>query len=148
MFKQHLEKCKNWAHPCIEKCQWLPGLVTRLSVGWVFMEAGWGKINNMASTVEFFTQLGIPAASIQAPFVAGVEFIGGIMLMLGVCARFVSVPLLITMVVAILTAKRADIEGLSDLFAMSDFLFIVLFLWIIVYGAGKISLDHVLCKKH
>jgi len=52
------------------------------------------------------------------------------------------------MVVAILTAKFKDITEIGDLFGMSEYLYIVLLIWLIVKGAGLLSADHVLAKKY
>lgn len=143
-------KCKVFcekSEAALQKSDWLPPLLIRLSVGWVMLESGWGKFHALDKVTEFFASLGIPAASLQAPFVAGVELIGGICLILGIFTRLVSIPLLITMVVAILTAKRDDIGSFSDLFGFSEYLYILLLLWLIYRGAGTFSLDHILKKK-
>jgi putative oxidoreductase len=126
---------------------WFPGLLSRITVGWVMAESGWGKFQNLPKVVEFFQSLGIPAANIQAPFVAGVELVGGILLILGLLTRLISIPLSITMIVAILTAKREDITAFSDLFGLSEYLYIVLMVWLIFMGPGKASLDQILKNK-
>ncbi len=118
-----------------------PALVARIVVGFVFVLAGWGKLNHLGSTIEYFQQIGIPAAGIQAPFVACVEFFGGLALMAGLGARLVSLFLSGTMVVALITAKREEISGITDLFGLSEFLYVVIFFWIIVEGAGRFSVD-------
>lgn len=122
-------------------------LIARVSAGTIFVESGWGKLHNLEKVTDFFTQLGIPFANIQAPFVAGVELVAGAMVLVGLFARVASVPLIGTMVVAILTAKMSDVAGLSDLFMLSEFLLILVFLWIFTSGAGKFSLDQLVCKR-
>lgn len=124
--------------------EWLksiPALVSRLSVGWVFAQTGWGKVQNLAGVTEYFQSLGIPLAQIQAPMVAGLELICGILLLLGLFTRFAAIPLVPIMTVAILTAKLGDINAVSDLFSLSEFLFLALALWLIAFGGGKVSLD-------
>ncbi len=128
------------------RLEWLPPLLTRFVVGWVFLESGWGKLHHLPKVVEFFASLGIPAPEIQAPFVAGVEFFCGTLLIVGVFSRIAALALIGTMVVAILTAKRADIAGISDLFALSEFLYIPLLLWIVATGPGPISIDRFLVR--
>lgn len=120
---------------------WLGPLLARLTVGYVFLIAGWGKLNNLDKVRAFFESLQIPAASIQAPFVATVEFVGGILLIIGLCTRFASVFLLATMIVALLTAKRGDIDSLGSLFDMSEYLYAVMLTWLAVAGAGAASVD-------
>src|SRR5262245_13249973 len=99
--------------PYIEKFDWLPGLLAGISIGFIFVQSGWGKLHHLEKVVQFFTSLGIPAARIQAPFVAGVELVGGTLVLTGLFTRIASAPLIGTMVVAILTAKRGDIHGLG-----------------------------------
>ena len=123
------------------RLDWLPPLFARIVVGVVFIHSGWGKLHHLDGVIRFFASLGIPAPELQAPFVASIEFFCGSLLFVGLAARFVSIPLIGTMVVAILTAKRADLEGINDLFNLSEFLFIPLLVWIVVCGAGRISLD-------
>ena len=58
-------------------------LFVRLYWGWQFMQAGWGKLHNLAHVAQFFASLGIPAPGPTALFVACVEFFGGVLLMRG-----------------------------------------------------------------
>ena len=126
---------------------WLPPTLTRLVVGWVFLQAGWGKLHSLEKVVGFFTSLGLPAPEFQARLVACTEFACGLLLLVGLATRVASIPLIITMVVALATALKGDIHELSDLFGMSEFLYIVLLVWLGVYGAGPLSLDRFVAKR-
>ncbi|MEO8559717.1 MAG: DoxX family protein, partial [Rhodospirillales bacterium] len=88
----------------------LPPLAARLTVGWVFMMTGWGKLNALPKITEYFTSLGIPAPQILTPLVSGIECFGGALLILGLFTRLAATPLIAVMVVAIITAKWADID--------------------------------------
>jgi putative oxidoreductase len=125
---------------------WLPPLAARVAVGLVFVTAGWGKLHNLANVVEFFRSLGIPAPELQAPFVAAVELFGGLLLVLGLGTRFVAVPLACTMIVAIATALWPDLEGAIDLLGKSELVYIVIFAWLAVAGAGAVSLDALVAR--
>ena len=127
--------------------RWLPPTLTRLVIGWVFLQSGWGKLHSLEKVVGFFTQLGIPAPEFQARLVACTEFVCGALLLLGLATRIATIPLMITMVVALLTALKSDIHGLSDLFGVSEFLYIALLAWLGVYGAGPISLDRIIARN-
>ena len=147
-------KLRDLILPYVEKFDWLPGLLARVSIGFVFLQSGWGKIHHLDKVIAFFNSLGIPAANIQAPFVAGVELVCGTLVLVGLLTRGASVPLIGTMVVAILTANRANLFDkvtgnfdLGNLLFMPEFLFIVLLLWLIVKGAGVVSLDYVLERR-
>jgi putative oxidoreductase len=126
---------------------WLPPTVARATLGWIFLQSGWGKLNDLPKVVAFFTDLGIPAPQIQAPLAAGTEFLCGALMLLGLVTRFASLPLIGTMMVAILTARRGDIHELSDLFGMAEYLYIVLCLYLGAHGAGPLSLDAVFAKR-
>ncbi len=123
---------------------WLPQTVARLSIGWVFVLSGWGKLHNLPKVIEYFGSLGIPAPHIQAPFVAGIEFAGGLLVLAGLFTRVVSVPLAMTMVVALLTAKRGEISSASDLFGTVEFLYLLVLGFLAAFGAGALSLDGIL----
>jgi putative oxidoreductase len=125
---------------------WLPPLAARVAVGLVFVTAGWGKLHNLTHVVEFFRSLGIPAPELQAPFVASVELAGGLLLVLGLGTRFVAVPLACTMIVAIATALWPDLEGAIDLLGKSELVYIVIFAWLAIAGAGAVSLDALVAR--
>jgi putative oxidoreductase len=131
----------------LTQLSWLAPLLARISVGWVFVESGWGKLHHLAGVVEYFTSLGIPFPTLQAPFVAAVELIGGLLLISGFATRIASLPLIGTMIVAILTAKLPELASVSDLFATSEYLYILLLLWLVVSGAGVVSLDQLIANK-
>jgi putative oxidoreductase len=130
----------------------LPPLLTRLVIGHAFYETGAGKIENFANTVAFFTDLGIPMPELNAAFVSRLEFYGGIALILGLLTRFFAAGLLSTMVVAILTADRADFleawsgtgeKGLTDVVPVVYGMFLV---WLVIAGPGKLSLDALVAR--
>ena len=125
---------------------WLPPSLARLTLGWVFLLSGWGKLHGLPDVIDFFRSLGIPAPELQAPFASGVEFVCGGLLLLGLFARLASVPLIAVMVVAIATARAEELTSLGALFGFVEFLYIALLLWIGVAGPGPLSLDAVLVR--
>src|SRR5262249_21341987 len=127
--------------------RWLPPTVTRLTLGWVFIESGWGKLHNLPKVIEFFRSLGIPAPEIQARFSSSMELLCGVLLLLGLCTRLASIPIVVIMIVAIATARRPDLNGISDLFGFIEYLYIALALWLAAYGAGPLSLDAIFARR-
>jgi putative oxidoreductase len=130
-----------------DKVAFIGPTLARITVGSVFIGTGWGKLNNIAQTVEYFASLHIPAAGFQARLAAGTEFFGGILVLLGLGARLASLPLAFTMVVAILTAKRAELDGLTTLLGFEEWSYIVFFVWIALAGPGPLSLDALIDRR-
>lgn len=145
--KSWIARTRNLIHAVADRLKWLPPSVARLTLGWVFLQTGWGKLHNLQKVTDFFASLGIPAPQIQAPFAAFLEFACGALILAGLLTRLASVPLIVIMIVAIVTAKKGDIHELSDLFGMSEYLYITLALWLAAYGAGPISLDRLFAKR-
>jgi len=112
----------------------------------VFMGTGWTKLHNLPAITKNFTALGIPAPEILTPFVSGVEFVGGILLLLGLLTRLAAVPLMIVMVVAIISAKASDIDSLETLLGFEEVSYFVMFAWLAIAGPGPVSLDHLILK--
>jgi putative oxidoreductase len=143
----HASRLRRLVHSVSTGLRWLPPTVARLTIGLVFLQTGWGKVTNIQKVVGFFTELGIPAPEIQARLAASAELVCGALILIGLFTRVATLPLVGTMVVAILTAKRGDINELSDLLGMEEYLFIVVLLWLGAYGAGPLSLDALFAKR-
>lgn len=126
---------------------WFPPLVARLTLGTVFLQTGWGKLHHLAGVTQYFTSLGIPAPHAQAVFVSALEFVGGGLLVLGLGTRFIAVPLTVVMGVALATAKAASLTGPSDVLRQLEYLFIVLFVFLIIDGAGALSVDALIARR-
>jgi len=125
----------------LDRFSWVGPLAVRLSLGAVFLGTGWGKLHNLGQVTSFFTELGIPFPAVQAAMVSGIELVGGTLVLVGLFTRFAAVPLMGTMIVAILTAKRPEIDGIRSLLSFEEFTYLAGFLWLTVAGAGKASLD-------
>src|SRR3954468_13587616 len=115
--------------------------LARLTLAAVFVGSGWGKLHNLAKVTQFFDELGIPAPGFNALLASSAELVCGSLLLIGLLSRLASIPLIVTMIVAILAAKRGDLHGLSDLLGFEEWTYVVLAAWIVVAGAGPLSLD-------
>jgi putative oxidoreductase len=130
--------------PALEKVQWVGPLLVRLSLGAVFITSGWGKLHNLGQVTGFFTELGIPFPGFNATLASSTELIGGVLILLGLFTRLAAIPLIFTMLVAIATAKRPEIDGVATLLGFIEFTYIAGFAWLLVSGAGRLSLDALL----
>lgn len=126
-------------------------LAIRLYWGWQFFVSGRGHLMNLDKTTAFFTDLHIPMPRLNAIAAGSVECAGGILLLLGLFARPVAVPLIATMVVAYLTAESEALHAIFDdpdkFVSASPFLFMLAALIVLAFGPGKFSLDALLFRK-
>jgi len=133
-----------WPESVAEHLTWLAPLFARITVGWVFLLSGWGKLTDLPAVTQNFVGWGIPAPHLLAPFVSGVEFFGGLFLLVGLLTRISAGALGVTMIVAIRSAKWADVDSLETLLGFDEFEYLALFVWLAIAGAGALSVDHLL----
>jgi len=131
----------------LKKLSWAPPLMIRLFMGTLFLLTGHGKLTHLPDVIKYFTELGIPLAQIQAPFVACVEFFGGACLLVGLATRWVALPLAGTMVVALITAKSDAFQSYDDFMGTAEVLYLLLLVALMGLGGGWLSADHFLSRK-
>ena len=129
-----------------QKLQWLALLVARLTVGVLFVSTGWGKVHSLAKVTDYFTDLRIPFPALNATVASWTELVCGSLLVIGLASRLASLPLVVTMVVALITAKRDDIHGIADLFGQVEWTYIAILLIVAAVGPGAASADAVVVK--
>jgi putative oxidoreductase len=121
-------------------------IFVRLAVGGVFFSEGVQKfLFPEALGIGRFGEIGIPAPGVMAPFVGIVEIGCGILLIIGLCTRLASVPLIADMLVAITTTK-IPILLKSGFWAMAhearvDYTMLLGCLFLLLAGGGAWSLD-------
>ena len=120
-------------------------LLIRSYWGWQLIESGWGKLHNLGKVTEFFTSLGLPMPAQTAVFISCLEFFGGILLALGLLSRLIALMLTVNLIVAYITADREALFSIfSDpdkFYAAAPYTFLVASLIVLIFGAGKFSLD-------
>ena len=120
-------------------------LFIRATMGWGFFLTGKGKLLNLDKTTRFFDSLHLPLPKFQAVLAGSTEMTGGLLLLVGLGTRLVSVPLAFTMVVAYLTAHRDEgFHSISDFTDQAPFPFLMAALVTMAFGAGGVSLDRLL----
>ena len=96
----------------------------------------------MAGNVEFADPFGIgqtPSLVLTVFAEAGCA----ILLILGLATRFATIPLIITMLVAVFYAHGSDPFGKKEMAV----LYLVMFIGFLILGAGRYSLDHLISGK-
>lgn len=139
----------------LNKLGWLPNVVLRLTVGFMFFSGAVDKLGDLGKFTRMFVSLGIPAAQLLAPVTAVVELVGGVALMLGLATRLVALVLAADMVGALLTDIGPDLARkypelwhfLSNLFYSPEWLLVGLLLWLLCVGAGKASMDALIDRR-
>jgi len=95
----------NAIFPRLQYLDGLAPLAIRLYLVPVFWMAGTKKIAGIDNTIEWFGNpdwgLGLPFPELLAYLAAYTEAIGALLLLLGLATRWISVPLMVTMLVAI-----------------------------------------------
>ena len=126
-------------------------LAVRLYWGVQLAQNGWGKLHNLERVTEFFSSLGLSAPGPTAAFVSTIEFLGGLLLALGLFSRFFGLVLTIDMLMAYIMADR---EALSSIFSdpgkfyvADPYTFLFAALLILIFGPGKFALDTYLLRR-
>ncbi len=126
-------------------------LAVRLYWGWSFFQTGKGKLLNHAQVTEFFTSLNIPLPGLNAYMAGATECFGGLLLLLGLASRLTVIPLIVTMIVAYLTAEIGTVKNIwsePDKFTAADpFLFLFASVIVLAFGPGAFSLDRLIAWK-
>ena len=127
-------------------------LLTRISLGVFFAISGGTKLFVGSRTRQMYETLAdarIPFPHFMTYLVSSVEFVGGCLLVIGLLSGLCCTALIIQMIVAIATVRLAAIPaGLSFLGWIDDFLYlpetmyIILLIWLISSGPGRVSIDH------
>lgn len=116
-------------------------LVARVLMAYIFIIAGWGKVTSYQATAGYMESMGVPAALL--PMTILVELGGGLALLFGFQARFAALGLAVfSLITAFLFHGSAE-DGINFMknLAMTGGLF-----FLMLHGAGKFSLDHVIEK--
>ena len=145
--KESIMKCKQMYMEFSRLSEYgksLSLLFARLAVAYGFYEPAMMKWSDIGSVAEWFGSMGIPFPTLNAYMAASTEAVGVILLTLGLLTRFISLPLIIVMIVAIMTVHLPHGFSAGD----NGFeipLYYMLFLLVFVsYGAGKFSLDRLI----
>ena len=122
-------------------------LIMRVVLGIIFVFHGVDKFQMGLSNVEaWFSSMGIPG--FLAYVVAVIELVGGIMLIVGLFTRYVSVLLVVTLIGAIVTAKlSAGLLGNGNMAGYELDLGFILVLLHLIIAESPLSIDRLISNK-
>lgn len=122
-------------------------LVARLLMAYGFYEPAINKWNDIGSVASWFGSMGIPFPTINAYMAAGTEMLGVFLLTIGLFTRYISIPLIVIMIVAITTVHLPNGFSAGDNGFEIPLYYMVFLMIFVTHGAGKYSLDNFVCKK-
>jgi putative oxidoreductase len=141
----------RWFVPPATVVQSLLLLGIRLYWGWEFFLTGKAKLMDLQKPTEFFQSLGIPLPHAQATLAGAIECFGGLLLLAGFCSRVISIPLMILLTIAYLTADLEKVKMIfsdPDKFLTADeFLFLFAVVLVFAFGPGKFSIDWLINRR-
>ncbi len=136
--------------------QWLGILIARLAVGLLFLLSGRGKLfvpERREQMRQTLLEARVPFPEFNALFVSTVEFVFGLLLILGAITPLACVMLGGVMIVAIATTAIRNIKAtavlgwLADFFYLPEVLCLVILMWLFFSGPGGFSIDHLILSK-
>jgi putative oxidoreductase len=131
----------------LDKLAFFPPLLVRVTLGVTFASTGWGKVHSLDKVTGFFTELHIPMPALNAVVVSYSELVCGALLVAGLASRLATIPLIVSMIVAILTAKLAEIHGLADLLGSTEFTYLAMLIYVAIAGPGPVALDRLIARR-
>jgi len=129
-------------------------LLVRIAVGLIFFTQGVLKYIDPNLGVVRFTRIGFSHPYFTAHFVGTFEILCGLLLLLGIGTRLVSIPLLIVIMTAIATTKIPELFRANQGFwymvsdARTDCAMFCCLVFLISVGGGSWSLDGRLAKHN
>lgn len=117
-------------------------LVLRIGAGLLMLTHGYGKLSNYG---EMATQFGDPiglGSQVSLTLAVFAEFFCSIAVVLGLMTRAAVIPLIVTMLVAVLVVHIADPFGRQEL----GLLYLTPYIVLLIVGAGRYSLDNAIGK--
>jgi putative oxidoreductase len=117
-------------------------LVLRLAIGGLMFPHGYKKLMNFAAKSSTFTDpfhIGGPASMGLTIFA---EFFCAVLIVLGLMTRLATIPLIVTMSVALFIAHKGEIFGDGE----HATLYLAGYIVLLFTGPGKISMDKLIGK--
>jgi putative oxidoreductase len=114
--------------------------VIRLTMGVILVLAGLEKwAGGIGGTINFFTQLGIPASQVIGPVIAAGEVIGGLLILAGFRSQWVALWFVCEFLVTAFYVKLGRGAGLDA--ARIDLMMLAGSVMLVLVGAGMVSVD-------
>jgi putative oxidoreductase len=136
--------------------EWVAIVLARIAVGLVFSLSGRGKLfvperrDQMRQTL---IKARVPFPNLNAVFVSTVEFVCGLLLVIGALTPLASAMLGCVTIVAIMTSAIRNIKAscplgwLAGFLYLPEVLYLVILIWLFLSGPGWLSVDHLFLSQ-
>ena len=121
-------------------------LVARLLIAYGFYNPAMMKWKDIDSVASWFGSMGIPMPTLNAYLATGTEMAAVFLLPLGLGTRIISIPLIITMVVAIVTVHLNNGFSAGDNGFEIPLYYMLMLFTLLINGSGKFSIDYLISK--
>ena len=140
----------------LHSLEWVAILVARVAVGLLFFLSGRAKLfvpkrrNEMCQTL---IKAHVAFPEFNAVFVSTVEFVCGLLLVLGLLTPLATALLAGVMIVAIATTAirtikpNSPVEWLAAFLYLPEVLYLVILFWLFFSGPGWLSIDHLFLSR-
>jgi uncharacterized membrane protein YphA (DoxX/SURF4 family) len=137
----------------LQQYEWIGILIARLSVGTLFALSGSGKLfvpSSRDAMLRTLRDAGIPAPGVNVVLVSSVEFLSGILLVMGFLTPLCCLMLSGVMVAALGSSVLPRIKApslaswLGSVLYLPEVLYLVILVWLFVSGPGWFSVDYLM----
>jgi len=122
-------------------------LVMRLLLAFGFYHPAVAKFKDIGGTADYFASLHFPLPTLSVLVVGTFEFVGFFLLMLGFLTRYISIPLMIIMLVAILVVHLTNGYPAADNGFEVPLTYLIMLFVLFSKGPGKFSIDETVVNK-
>ncbi len=139
----------------LHSLEWIGIFLARAAVGLLFFLSGRAKLfvpKRREQMRQTLIKAHVPFPNFNAVFVSTVEFVCGLLLVLGAVTPLASSLLAGVMIVAIATTTIRDIkastaEWLAGFLYLPEVLYLMILIWLFFSGAGWLSIDHLFLSR-
>ena len=139
----------------LHSLEWIGIFLARAAVGLLFFLSGRAKLfvpKRREQMRQTLIKAHVPFPNFNAVFVSTVEFVCGLLLVLGAVTPLASSLLAGVMIVAIATTTIRDIkastaEWLAGFLYLPEVLYLMILIWLFFSGPGWLSIDHLFLSR-
>ena len=122
-------------------------LLIRLIVAYGFWSPAIMKLQGLSGTADWFASMGYPLPMVSAIMAAVTEISGVFLLVIGLATRYISIPMIFIMLVAIFTVHLPNGFMAGDNGFEIPLYYIIMLLTLIGFGSGRFSIDQFVYKR-